>query len=401
MAEKITDAAIRNAKPTTKPQKLFYEEGLFLLVTPTGNKWWRFKYRLAGREKLLSLGVYPAVSLKEARRRRDEARDLLAQGGDPSAERKEARAMTVAAEREQAATFEAVAREWHARKTTDLTPGHRKKILARLEKQLFPYIGNIPLSKLEPAEILAAVRHAEDRGVIVTARRLAQLAGQVCRYARLVGYAKYDAAAGLVEALPTAQTEHHATITDPEEIGYLLRAIDSYQGEMSIVYALRIMPYVFVRSVELRGAQWREFNFEAAEWVIPAGRMKMKRPHIVPLARQVADLLAALREYSDGGELVFPSPVGATRCISDMGLLNAVRRLGYEKGVMTIHGFRGMASTLLNEQGYRPDVIEAQLAHGERNAVRKAYNHAEYLPERRRMMQEWADHLDSLKEAKD
>ena len=368
-----------------------------MLVTPTGNKWWRFKYRLAGKEKLLSLGVYPAVSLKEARRRRDEARELLAQGGDPSAERKEAKAITVAAEREQAATFEAVAREWHARKTTDLTPGHRKKILARLEKQLFPYIGNIPLSKLEPADILAAVRHAEDRGVIVTARRLAQLAGQVCRYARLVGYAKYDAAAGLVEALPSAQTEHYATVTDPEEIGHLLRAINSYQGDISVCYALRIMPYVFVRSVELRGAQWQEFNFETAEWIIPGGRMKMKRPHIVPLASQVLTLLAELREYTGGGDLVFPSPLSATRCISDMGLLNAVRRLGYGKGQMTIHGFRSMASTRLNEMGFRPDVIEAQLAHGDQDAVRSAYNRAAYLDERRRMMTEWADYLDGLR----
>ena len=219
MAEKITDAAIRNAKPAATLQKLFYEEGLFLLVTPTGNKWWRFKYRLGGKEKLLSLGVYPVVSLKEARRRRDEAREQLAQGVDPSAERKEAKAMAVEAEREQAATFETVAREWHSRKTTDLTPGHRKKILARLEKQLFPYIGNIPFSKLEPADILAAVRRAEDRGVIVTARRLAQLAGQVCRYARLVGHAKYDAAAGLVEALPSAQTQHYPGTCRLDEIG--------------------------------------------------------------------------------------------------------------------------------------------------------------------------------------
>jgi len=271
--------------------------------------------------------------------------------------------------------------------------------MSRLENMLFPHIGNVSFVALEPGNILQAVRPAEERGAIETAHKLVNLAGQVCRYARLVGYAKYDVAAGLTEALPKVQTKHMAAITDPTKIGHLLRAIDEYQGDASISYAMRILPYVFLRSQEIRGAEWTEISFDTAEWTVPAGRMKMRQPHVVPLAQQMVSLFATLREHSGAGRLVFPSPFSASRCISDMGLLNALRRMGYVKGEMTIHGFRGMASTLLNEQGYRADVIETQLAHGERNAVRKAYNHAQYLPERRAMMQEWADYLDSLRQS--
>ncbi len=397
----LTDTSIRNAKTSATVQKLSDGGGLYLHISPAGGKLWRMAYRFGGKQKTLSFGAYPAVGLKDARARREEAKTLLAEGVDPGEQKKEAKAAAAAIQLEQAATFEAVAREWFAKKKAAWTPGHQKKILSRLENQLFPHIGDRPFSSLEPAHILAAIRHAEDRGAIETAHRLAQLAGQVSRYARLVGYTKYDVGAGLAEALPPVQTEHYAAITDPKEIGHLLRAINGYPGDVSTIYALRLMPYVFVRSGELRGARWQEFNLEAAEWVVPAGRMKMKRPHVVPLARQVVNLLTTLREYSGGGELVFPSPFSATRCISDMGLLNALRRLGYDKGQMTIHGFRSMASTLLNEQGYRADVIEAQLAHGEQDAIREAYNRASYLPERRRMMQEWADYLDGLRATKD
>lgn len=394
----LTDVFIRALKSDGTSQKHADGGGLYLYISSTGGKLWRMDYRFAGKRKTLSFGAYPIVSLKDARSRRDAAKELLAQGIDPGEQKKEAKAVATAVKREQAATFETVAREWYAKKTIAFSSGHQKKILSRLEKQLFPHIGGIPFAKLEPADVLSAVRHAEERGAIETAHRLAQLAGQVCRYARLVGFAKYDVAAGLVEALPPVQTEHYASITEPKEIGALLRAIDGYQGDISTRYALRLMPYVFVRSGELRGAKWQEFAIETAEWVIPAGRMKMKRPHIVPLARQAVSLLSALREYSGGEGLVFPSPFSASRCISDMALLNALRRLGYDKEQMTIHGFRTMASTLLNEQGYRSDVIEAQLAHGEKNAIRDAYNRAEYLPERRRMMQEWADYLNGLRE---
>ena len=250
---------------------------------------------------------------------------------------------------------------------------------------------------MEASDYLAAVQKAEARGVIETAHRLAQLCGQVTRFARITGIVRHDAAAGLVEALAHVQTAHYAAITSPIELGYLLRAIDAYQGEPSICHALRVLPYVFVRSGELRGMTWEEVNLDAGEWVIPAGRMKMRRPHVVPLARQVVRLLQSMRDYSGTSAFVFPGTLSASRCISDMGLLNALRRMGYGKEQMTVHGFRTTASTLLNEQGYRPDWIEAQLAHAERNPIRDAYNRAEYLPERRKMMQEWADYLDALR----
>ena len=398
--EPLTDTVIRNAKPRSGPYKLFDGGGLFMLVTTAGGKLWRLKYRIGGTEKLLSLGVYPDVGLKDARRRRDEAKELVAQGINPGERKKEAKAAIaiLALEREQAATFEAIAREWYSKKTAHLTLDYRKQIISRLENQIFPHIGSKPIASLEPADILAVASHAEKRGAIETAHRLIQLAGQVFRYARLVRYCKYDVTAGLTEALPAIQTKHLAAITDPAEIGHLLRAIDGYQGDISIAYALKILPYTFVRSGEIRAAEWAEIDLDGAEWVIPAGRMKMRQPHVVPLARQVVKLLAALREHSGFGKLVFPSPFSATRCISDMGLLNALRRLGYEKGQMTIHGFRSMASTRLNEMGHRADVIEAQLAHGERNAIRKAYNRALYLDERRRMMDEWAEYLDQLRQ---
>ena len=392
----LTDTTIRTAKPTGKAVKLFDGGGLYLEIAPSGGKWWRLKYRFQGKEKRISLGTYPTVSLKDARERREQAKRLIEQGIDPSNQRKEAKAAAAAIEQEQNTTFEAVARDWFSKKRNAWTPGHQKKILSRLENQLFPILGDKLFPALEPADFLTAIQKAESRGAIETAHRLAQLCGQVSRYARIVGLTRYDVAAGLTEALTPVQTNHYATITDPAEVGHLLRAIDEYAGEPSICFALKVLPFVFVRSVELRGAEWREFDFESATWIIPAERMKMKRPHTVPLARQVITLLNDLHSLTGNGRYLFPSLFSASRPISDMGLLNALRRMGYAKGVMTIHGFRSMASTLLNEQGYRADVIEAQLSHGEKNAIRAAYNHAEYLAERRQMMQEWADYLDKL-----
>jgi integrase len=339
--------------PTFQWHTLRGKGQLYLYVSPTGGRLWRLDYRFSGKRKTLSFGAYPAVSLKDARQKREEAKEQLAKGIDPG-EPEEGSQGAAAAALEQAATFEAVGREWHGKKTAHLAPNHRKQLLSRLERQLFPYIGGIPFSKLEPADILAAVRHAEERGAVETAHRLTQLAGQVCRYARLCGYVKYDVTSWLTEVLQPVQSKHHAAITGPVEVGgHLLWAIDSYRGDISVMYALRIMPYVFTRSRELRAAEWREIDTAAAEWIIPPERMKMRRPHIIPLARQVITLLEALREHSGGSSLVFPSPFSVTRCISDMGLLNALRRMGYGKDVMTVHGFRSMASTLLNEQGYR------------------------------------------------
>ena len=397
MAIKLTDTKLKALKPSGKVQKLSDGGGLYIHVSPAGGKLWRLFYRFDGKQKTLALGKYPEVSLADARKLRDEARALIAQGVDPSAHKREAKATAAIEAADMANTFEAVARDWFSKKRTAWTEGHQKKILSRLENQLFPHIGNKQISALEASDYLAAVQKAEARGVIETAHRLAQLCGQVTRFARITGIVRHDAAAGLVEALAHVQTAHYAAITSPIELGYLLRAIDAYQGEPSICHALRVLPYVFVRSGELRGMTWEEVNLDAGEWVIPAGRMKMRRPHVVPLARQVVRLLQSMRDYSGTCSLVFPGACSTTRCISDVGLLNALRRMGYGKEQMTVHGFRTTASTLLNEQGYRPDWIEAQLAHAERNPIRDAYNRAEYLPERRKMMQEWADYLDALR----
>lgn len=397
MAIKLTDTKLKALKPSGKVQKLSDGGGLYIHVSPAGGKLWRLFYRFDGKQKTLALGKYPEVSLADARKLRDEARALIAQGVDPSAHKREAKATAAIEAADMANTFEAVARDWFSKKRTAWTESHQKKILSRLENQLFPHIGNKQISALEASDYLAAVQKAEARGVIETAHRLAQLCGQVARFARITGIVRHDAAAGLVEALAHVQTAHYAAITSPIELGYLLRAIDAYQGEPSICHALRVLPYVFVRSGELRGMTWEEVNLDAGEWVIPAGRMKMRRPHVVPLARQVVRLLQSMRDYSGTSAFVFPGTLSASRCISDMGLLNALRRMGYGKEQMTVHGFRTTASTLLNEQGYRPDWIEAQLAHAERNPIRDAYNRAEYLPERRKMMQEWADYLDALR----
>ena len=397
MPFKLTDTAIRGAKPKEKRYKLTDGEGLYIEVAPSGGKWWRLKYRFAGKEKRLSLGVYPSVGLKEARLRASEMKDLLKRGIDPGEERKAAKAEAVAVETAKGQTFEAVAREWHKKKSGMWTPRHAGQVLRRLETLIFPHIGDRSILELGAPDFLAAIRMTEEKGHIETAHRLAQICGQVTRYARIAGIVPADAASGLSEALAPRIAKHHAAITDPQEIGALLRAIEGYHGEPSIRLALCVMPYTFVRSSELRGARWDEIDLDAAEWVIPAERMKMRRPHVVPLARQVVKLFQQIRELNGNGQLVFPGQASRTRCVSDMGMLNALRRLGYGRGEMTIHGFRSMASTLLNERGYNRDWIEAQLAHAEKNAIRGAYNRAGYLPERRRMMQEWADYLDSLR----
>ncbi|MBQ9407701.1 MAG: integrase arm-type DNA-binding domain-containing protein [Desulfovibrio sp.] len=397
MPFKLTDTAIKTAKPKEKSYKLTDGEGLYVEVAPGGGKYWRIKYRYGGKEKRLSLGVYPAVSLMEARGRAAEVKATLRRGLDPSEERKTAKAEARAAEVAKGQTFEAVAREWYQKKRTSWTEKHGKQIMQRLEANIFPDLGGRPIQALGAADFLATLRKVEGRGCIEMAHRLAQICGQVTRYARLCGIVPADAASGLAEALMPAQAKSRATIVDPKQIGVLLRAIDDYPGEPVTRYALKIMPYVFVRSLELRGAAWAEIDLEGALWVIPAERMKKRRAHVVPLAKQVVTLLTKWRGIVGHGEFVFPSTFSATRFITDMALLNALRRMGYGKEEMCVHGFRGMASTLLNEKGYRPDIIELQLAHAERNAVRAAYNHAEYLDERRTMMQEWADYLDKLR----
>lgn len=389
----LTDAAVRNAKATDKTLRLKDERGLYLEVSPKGGKWWRLRYWLASKENRLSLGVYPDVSLKEARERRDEARRLIAKGIDPSAARKEEKAEVAA----EALTFEHVAREWYERFKPKWSPSHSLDVIQRLEKNVFPSLGPRPIRDITAPELLAAVRLIEGRGAIESARRVLQMCGQIFRYAIATGQADRDIAADLRGALPPAREKHHASITDPKGVAQLLRAIDGYQGSFVAHCALRIAPLVFARPGELRHAEWSEIDFDKAEWRIPAEKMKMREQHIVPLSRQAVAILRELQPLTGAGRYVFPSIRTSARPMSENTVLAALRRMGYTKDEMTGHGFRSMASTLLNEQGWNRDAIERQLAHGERNAVRAAYNFAEFLPERRRMMQAWADYLDKLK----
>ncbi len=389
----LTDTGARNAKPKATPYKLADERGMFLLVNPTGAKWWRLKYRFAGKEKLLSLGVYPDVRLKDAREKRDAARQLIAAGIDPSTNRKIQNAARV--ERAEN-SFEAVAREWYAKHSPKWAESHASKVLTRLEKDVFPWIGGLPIAEIAAPELLATLRRIESRGAIETAHRAHQTCGQIFRYAVATGRATRDPSGDLRGALQPVISTHHASITDPKEIGALLRAMDAYSGEFATKCAIRLAPLVFLRPGELRSAEWAEIDLEKLEWRIPKERMKARVPHVVPLSTQAMTILAELKPLTGDGRLVFPGVRSRERPMSENTVNAALRRMGYTSDQMTGHGFRSMASTLLNEHGWNRDAIERQLAHGERDAVRAAYNYAEFLPERRKMMQWWADHLAAL-----
>jgi integrase len=389
----LTDTKIRTTKPAKKPQKFFDGGGLFLLVTPTGGKLWRFKYRFGGSEKLLSMGTYPGTSLAEARQRRDQASALLAKGIDPSEIKKAQKAVG----KQETETFEIIAREWHAKFSSSWAVSHAKATLRRLELFIFPWLGNRPIKTITAPELLAALRRIEAKGALETAHRVKQVCGQVFRYAVATGRAERDPSGDLRGAFPPASGKHMATITDPKEIAGLLRSIDSYRGSIVTRCALQLAPLVFVRPGELRQAEWSEFNLETAEWRIPAEKMKAGSAHIVPLSRQAQDILREIHPLTGHGRSVFPSPRTDSRPMSSNAILSALRRMGYAKEEMSGHGFRSMASTLLNEQGWNRDAIERQLAHAERNSVRAAYNYAEFMPERKKMMQAWADYLEGIK----
>lgn len=384
----LTDVAIRKIKPAHRPFKVHDGLGLFLLCTSSGSRLWRFKYRYEGREKVLALGSYDDVSLKRAREKRDDARRLLADGIDPGAERQAAKAA-------QVDSLEAIAREWLAKqKTAEST---RKRDEDRLDNFIFPRLGRRPIASITAPDLLAVLRPIEARGTFETALRTRAVCGRVWRYAIATGRAERDISADLKGALARKPVSNHAALTDPKRIGELLRAIDGYVGQPATHAALRLAPLVFVRPGELRQAEWREFNLDQAEWRIPGTRMKMGQQHLVPLAHQAVAILEELQPITGRRRYLFPSLRTEARPLSDNTINAALRRLGYSSDEMTGHGFRSMASTLLNEQGWHPDLIELQLAHAERNKVRAAYNRAERLVERRKMMQTWADYLDGLR----
>jgi len=389
----LTDTKVRTTKPADKPQKLFDGGGLFLLVTPSGGKLWRLKYRFGGTEKSLSLGRYPETSLAEARQKRDQASALLAKGVDPCDTKKAQKATGM----QDTETLEIIAREWYAKFSRSWASSHAKTTIRRLELFIFPWLGARPIKTITAPELLSALRRIEAKGALETAHRVKQVCGQVFRYAIATGRAERDPSGDLRGAIPPASGKHMATITDPKEIAGLLRSIDSYRGSIVTRCALQLAPLVFVRPGELRQAEWSEFNLETAEWRIPADKMKAGAVHIVPLSRQAIDILREIHPLTGHGRYVFPSPRTDSRPMSSNAILAALRRMGYAKEEMSGHGFRSMASTLLNEQGWNRDAIERQLAHAERNSVRAAYNHAEFIPERKKMMQAWADYLDGIK----
>jgi len=387
----LTDRELKSFKPRDKPYKVSAGGGLHLLINPSGSRLWRLKYRVDGREKLLSFGMYPEVSLKDARDRRDDARRVLRQKIDPGAQRK--------AEKSAAAeTFEAIAREWFEKFAPSWAESHSSKVIRRLELEVFPWLGSRPIRSITPPDLLSCLRRTEARGVVETAHRVHQCCGQIFRYAVATGRAERDPSADLQGALAPVKGKHLASITEPAKIEALLRAMDNYAGTHAARCALRLAPLVFVRPGELRAAAWEEFNLDGAEWRIPAERMKARVLHIVPLSRQAVEILRELQPLTGSGRYLFPSARSAARPMSNNTVNGALRRLGYTTDEMTGHGFRSMAGTLLNEQGWHRDAIERQLAHGEHDEVRAAYNYAEYLPDRRKMMQAWADYLDELRQ---
>jgi integrase len=391
----LTDVKIRTAKPKDKPYKLSDGNGLILYMHPAGGKYWRMKYRFAGKEKQLALGVYPEVGLADARNRCGDARKALAAGNDPGTVKKEAKRLVLAKSEH---TFEAIAREWHESNLHTWTPKHGANVIKRLDGDIFPKLGSRPIAEINAPDLLAALRIIEKRGALDLTQTIAQYCGRVFSYAIATGRCDRNPAPDLRGALKTPVRKHHAHLQSNELPEYLQK-LETYDGEPQTKLALKMLLLTFVRTTELRGAEWSEINFDTAEWRIPAERMKMKDPHIVPLCTQAIEILRELQKYSVNRQHVFPNHHKPSTFMSENTMLYALYRMGYHSRT-TGHGFRATASTVLNENGFAPDVIERQLAHIERNKVRAAYNHAQYLPERRKMMQWWGDYVDEQKEAK-
>lgn len=391
----LTDTAIRKAKPGPKPTKLRDGGGLYVQLNPDGSRWWRWDYRrpVTGKRNTLSLGTYPEVSLADARGRQAEARRLLASGIDPGEHRKAAK---VAGVEKAANSFEVVTREWLGKQKW--VDSYRCKVVAWMDNDVFPWIGGRPVAELAAPDFLRVARRIEERGAIESAHRIMQNCGQVMRYAVATGRADRNPVADLRGALAPPMERHHAAITNPRELGGLLRAIDAYAGDASTRAALRLAPLVFVRPGELRHAEWSEIDLDAGEWNIPAHKMKMREPHLVPLSSQAVAILRDLQPLTGHRQYVFPGGRSPKRPLSDNALTAALRRMGFDKETMTAHGFRATARTLLDEVlGWRPDLIEHQLAHAIRDPNGRAYNRTSHLPERQKMMQAWADYLDALR----
>jgi integrase len=386
----LTDITIRNAKPKDKPYKLSDAKGMYLLIKPNGGKYWRLKYRFTNKENHLALGVYPEVTLNMARDKRDEARKVLANGVNPSQAKKDIKRQKLLS---AANSFEALAREWHANQSLKWTENHAMKAMRRLEADVFPMLGARAVNEITAPELLSVIRQVEKRGALELSHRVLQMVGQIFRYGIVTGCAQRDIAADLRGALKVRKKQHYASLK-PTELPEFIKKLEEYDGDLQTKLGLKLLMLTFVRTGELRAAKWEEIDFEKKEWRIPAERMKMREMHIVPLAKQVLALLKALQAINSHSEYLFPNRNRPTTFISENTLLYAIYRMGYHSRA-TGHGFRATASTVLNEHGFRSDVIERQLAHAERDDVRASYNYAQYLPERHKMMQWWGDYLEA------
>jgi integrase len=396
----LTDTFLRQIKHTGKPSGDKYADGhgLYLLVKAAG-KYWRMDYRHLHKRKTLAIGVYPEVSLAKARQRREKARELLADSIDPSEWKKQEKQAKIEA---SAFTFEAVAREWLKKTQANRAASTQEKVTTWLTQHVYPYLGNKPISTISPRDVLLTVQKIEARGAIESAHRVKQICGQIFRYAVATGKAERDVTADLKGALAAIPGSHYAAITEPKQAGDLMRSIHAYTGHPYAVAALKLSPLVFVRPGELRGAEWAEIDLDAAAWRIPGSKMKMKLDHMVPLSTQAVEILRGMHTITGHGKYVFPSIRTGERCMSENTINAALRSMGYSKDIMTAHGFRAMARTIMDEVlGERVDLIEHQLAHAVKDPNGRAYNRTAHLPARREMMQRWADYLEKLRNGAD
>ncbi len=389
MPKSLSDVAVRNAKPKIKSYKLADGEGLFLVIKPNGSKYWRLKYFFSGKEKLLALGVYPEVTLGEARERRAQAKKVLAAGNDPGETKKQAKQSAIL---KATNTFESLSQEWYGQRKHEWSPKTAGMVRVRLDQHILPKLGPRPIAEINAPEILTVLRVVEGSGALEMARRVKHICSQVFSYAIATGKAERNPVMDLKGALKAPVVKHRSYLREAE-LPVFLKQLAAYVGTPLTKLALQFLLFTFVRTTELRAARWKEIHWDKAEWRIPAERMKMREEHIVPLSKQAIAVLRELEKHSGGKQFVFPNEHNPSTFMSENTMLYALYRMGYRSRA-TGHGFRSTASTILNENGFRPDVIERQLAHGERNAVRAAYNHAQYLPERREMMQWWADYID-------
>jgi len=387
----LREIAVKNAKPERKAYRLFDERGLYLEVSPKGSKYWRFKYRFAGKEKRLAFGVYPDVGLADARKKREAARNELAAGKDPGSLKREAKRLNLLNSEN---TFEVIAREWYEKRKHEWVTNYSEKMIVRLEAHIFPRLGNRPIADIRAPELLSVLRVVEGSGALDLTRRLKQTCAQIFMYAIATGRAERNPVPDIQGALKTPVQKNRAYLK-PEELPDYLKKLEAYDGDKQTQLALKLLLLTFVRTTELRAASWSEINFDAAEWRIPAERMKMKEQHIVPLSKQAIAVLQEQQKHSGNRQYIFPNRQNPRAYMSENTMLFGLYRMGYHSKA-TGHGFRSSASTVLNENGFLADVIERQLAHGERDKVRAAYNHAQYLSERRKMMQWWADYLDAV-----